>query len=35
MSMNVASELRDCLNTFDEYIRTLGNKNKELYILKD
>jgi hypothetical protein len=27
MSMNVASELRDCLNTFDEYIRTLGEHN--------
>ena len=28
MSMNVASELRDHLNTFDEHIRTLGNEQK-------
>jgi len=26
MSMNVASELRDHLDTFDEHIRTLGNE---------
>ena len=29
MSMNVASELRDRLDTFDEYLSTLGNKKKE------
>ncbi len=32
MSMNVASELRDRLDTFDEYLRTLGNaKSKALF----
>jgi len=28
MSMNVASELRDHLDTFDEHIRTLGIKKE-------
>jgi hypothetical protein len=35
MSMNVANELRDHLNEFEQFMRTLGNTNKHLYILKD
>ena len=31
MSMSVASELRDHLDTFDEHIRTLGIE-KELFL---
>ncbi len=29
MSMNVASELRDHLQTFEEHLRTLGNANEK------
>jgi hypothetical protein len=38
MSMNVANELRDHLDEFEQFMRTLGNTNKHLYIwilLKD
>jgi hypothetical protein len=34
MSMNVASELRDHLNTFDEHIRTLGNEKRSIFEIK-
>jgi hypothetical protein len=33
MSMNVANELRDHLDEFEQFMRTLGNANKYLYIL--
>ena len=32
--MNVAGELRDHLQTFDEYLRTLGRKEKENFFEK-
>ncbi len=32
MSMNVASELRDHLDTFDEHIRTLGNEKPNFFL---
>jgi len=34
MSMNVASELRDHLDTFDEHIRTLGNEQRSIFGIK-
>jgi hypothetical protein len=35
MSMNVASELRDHLDTFDEHIRTLGTKKQSFDFIKN